>query len=118
MNKIPKHVSGASKSKKSEYSRAINSLQVLRKYNVKLILGHGEISAIKPFFQVPKNKIVVMFVKVGRELGDTSTSILWDAIATDPDRAYVQKVLLTPEEAMANDFLFKYKLIYPAGSLP
>jgi hypothetical protein len=28
----------------------------------------------------------------------------------------VQKVLLTPEEAMANDFLFKYKLIYPAGS--
>ena len=57
-----------------------------------------------------------MFVKVGCELGDTSTSILWDAIATDPDRAYVQKVLLTPEEAMANDFLFKYKLIYPAGS--
>ena len=57
-----------------------------------------------------------MFVKVGRELGDTSTSILCDAIATDPDRAYVQKVLLTPEEAMANDFLFKYKLIYPAGS--
>ena len=59
-----------------------------------------------------------MFVKVGRELGDTSTFILWDAIATDPDRAYVQKVLLTPEEAMANDFLFKYNLIYPDGSLP
>jgi hypothetical protein len=116
MNKLPKNISGASKSKKVEYSRAINSFQDLRKYNIQLVLGHGEISAIKPFFKVPENKMVVMFVKVGCELGDTSTPILWDAIATDPDRAYIQKVLLTPEEAMSDDFLFKYKLIYPAGS--
>jgi len=58
---------------------------VLRKYNVKLILGY------KTILPSTKNKIVVMFVKVGRELGDTSTFILWDTIATDPDRAYVQK---------------------------
>ena len=116
MNKLPKRIHGASKAKKAQYSRTINSLQELRNYNVKLILGHGEISAIKPFFKVPDNKIVVMFVKVGCELGDTSTPILWNAIATDPDRAYIQKVLLIPEEAMSDDFLFKYKLIYPAGS--
>jgi hypothetical protein len=116
MNKLPKRILNASKSTQAEYSRAINSLQELRRYNVKLILGHGEISAVKPFFKVPANKIVVMFVKVGCELGDTSTPILWNAISTDPDRAYVQKVLLTPKEAMSDDFMFKYKLIYPAGS--
>jgi hypothetical protein len=116
MNKLPKNIVGASKSKRVEYSNAISSLQDLKKYNVKLVLGHGEISAIKPFFKVPVNKIVVMFVKVGCELGDTSTPILWNAIATDPDRAYIQKVLLTDEKVMPDDFLFKYKLIYPSGS--
>ena len=115
-HKLSKNIVGATKTKKAQYSAAINSLQRLRKNNIKLILGHGEISAVNPFFKVPKNKMVVMFVKVGCELGDTSSAIFWNAIATDPDQAYVQKVLLTDERAMPNDFLFKYKLIYPAGS--
>ena len=113
--KLQKHID-ATKTKRKEYSDVIQSLHELRQYNVKLILGHGEISAVNPFFRVPKNKMVVLFVKVGCELGDTSSPILWNAIATDPDKAYVQKVLLTNEKAMPDDFLFKYKLIYPEGS--
>jgi hypothetical protein len=114
--KLPKYIIRDTKSKKEEYSRAISSLQQLRKFNTKLILGHGEMSTKRPFFKVPENKIVVMFVKVGCELGDKTTSIFWNAIASDPDNAYVQKILLSNEKAMPDNFLFKHKLIYPPGS--
>jgi hypothetical protein len=98
--------------KKKQTREANKSLRSLKDYTTNLVLGHGEMSTHKPFFKVPKNKMVVIFVKAGCELGDISSRYLWNTMSKDVH--YVQKVLLTQD--LEDTHLFGYRMVYPEGS--